>query len=147
MQGRSDGTTGSHCRIAADASVHSPLKLVPFSRARSCRRPAGAYIRNRSFVMEPNLTRDNHLQAQNSCITTSFPPEHTPSIFHPRRAAAIAARLRSPPVPRLSAMASAYSAYHGATRNSQFTVTALGRWSVLSKQLPGSSPCMCLFLH
>ncbi|UKZ87424.1 uncharacterized protein TrAFT101_003225 [Trichoderma asperellum] len=97
--------------------------------------------------MEPNLTRDNHLRAQNSCFTTLSPPEQTPSIFHTRSTATIAARLRSLPVPRLSAMASAYSAYHGATRNSQFTVTALGRWSVLSKQLPAVDKVRVLHVY
>ncbi|KAL6870291.1 hypothetical protein J3F83DRAFT_672058 [Trichoderma novae-zelandiae] len=33
-------------------------------------------------------------------------------------------------------MASAFSAYHGAPKDSQFTVTALSRWSILTKQLP-----------
>lgn len=37
-----------------------------------------------------------------------------------------------------SPMASAYSTYHGAANGSEFTVTALGRWSVLTKQLPGA---------
>ncbi|ODA76001.1 hypothetical protein RJ55_08283 [Drechmeria coniospora] len=35
-----------------------------------------------------------------------------------------------------SAMASAYSAYHGAASGSHFTVTALGRWSSINKPLP-----------
>lgn len=38
------------------------------------------------------------------------------------------------------AMASAYSVHQGAAAASQFTITALGRWSVLNKPLPGSWP-------
>jgi hypothetical protein len=44
-------------------------------------------------------------------------------------------------------MASAFSAYHGAPKSegSHFTVTALSRWSILTKQLPGSSCCIAIF--
>ena len=38
-------------------------------------------------------------------------------------------------------MGSAYAAYHNgsATASSPYTVTAMGRWSILNKQLPGAS--------
>ncbi|KAM0261294.1 hypothetical protein ACHAQJ_002325 [Trichoderma viride] len=101
--------------------------------------------------MEPNLTRDNHPQTQNSrpsaCITTSSSPEQTPSTFRSLSTTAVAARLRGLFVSLSSAMASAYSAYHGAPRSSQFTVTALGRWSVLTKQLPAVDKVRVLHVY
>ncbi|RFU80801.1 hypothetical protein TARUN_1458 [Trichoderma arundinaceum] len=139
-----------------NVGAHSPLKQVPFSRARSCRRPTGAYIRNCiavDSVTAPNLIRDNHPPAQNSwpsgCITTSTPPEpeQTPSIFHSPAATAIAARIRGLSVSLSSAMASAYSAYHGAPKSSQFTVTALGRWSILTKPLPAVDKVRVLHVY
>ncbi|KAI9147828.1 hypothetical protein HJFPF1_12860 [Paramyrothecium foliicola] len=45
-----------------------------------------------------------------------------------------------------SAMASAFSAYHGAA-SSQFTVTALGRWSVLNKSLPAADKIKALHVY
>lgn len=47
----------------------------------------------------------------------------------------IAARLRRFSLSS-SAMATAYSAYRGAANGSQFTITAMGRWSCLNKTLP-----------
>ncbi|GJN71546.1 hypothetical protein PLIIFM63780_006119 [Purpureocillium lilacinum] len=44
-------------------------------------------------------------------------------------------------------MASAYSAYHGAASASQFTITALGRWSSISKQLPPADKIKALHVY
>ncbi|KAK5995729.1 hypothetical protein PT974_04146 [Cladobotryum mycophilum] len=44
-------------------------------------------------------------------------------------------------------MASAYSTYHGAAKQSEFTVTALGRWSVLNKQLPAADKIKALHVY
>ncbi|KAM5352085.1 hypothetical protein ACJ41O_004808 [Fusarium nematophilum] len=59
---------------------------------------------------------------------------------------AAAARLRSNSP--ASAMASAYSAYHGpGAASSQFTVTALGRWSILNQPLPGVDKIKSLHVY
>jgi hypothetical protein len=47
----------------------------------------------------------------------------------------IAVRLHRTTIPS-SAMASAYSVYHGASNGSPHTITAMGRWSSLNKALP-----------
>jgi uncharacterized membrane protein YgcG len=44
-------------------------------------------------------------------------------------------------------MASAFSAYHGATNPSQYTVTAMGRWSVLNKSLPAAEKIKSLHVY
>ncbi|KAG5975146.1 hypothetical protein E4U55_007840 [Claviceps digitariae] len=44
-------------------------------------------------------------------------------------------------------MASAYSAYRGASNGSQYTVTALGRWSVLTKTLPAVDKIKALHVY
>ncbi|KAF7562419.1 hypothetical protein G7046_g1690 [Stylonectria norvegica] len=60
----------------------------------------------------------------------------------------LAARPRTPSL-LLSAMASAYSVHHGAanTSSAHFTVTALGRWSVANKQLPGVDKIKSLHVY
>ncbi|KAL7951236.1 hypothetical protein V8C42DRAFT_303491 [Trichoderma barbatum] len=119
-----------------------PLKQVPFSRARRCRRStsASSYLSK----IKSNLTRDSY-SAQKSrpsaCITTSG-RDQTPCT----QSCSIAARLRSLSASLSSAMASAYSAYHGA-KSSHFTVTALGRWSVLTKQLPAVDKVRVLHVY
>lgn len=74
--------------------------------------------------------------AQRFATTSSPPPSSAAPSALPYSTCMIAARRLRPSLPS-SAMASAYSAYHGAANGSQFTVTALGRWSILNKQLPG----------
>ena len=75
--------------------------------------------------------------AQRFAATSSPPPLPSASPpAHPASHRMIAARRLHTILPS-SAMASAYSAYHGAANGSQFTVTALGRWSILNTPLPG----------
>ncbi|KAF7546788.1 hypothetical protein G7Z17_g8173 [Cylindrodendrum hubeiense] len=59
---------------------------------------------------------------------------------------AASTRLRSPSGVS-SAMASAYSALHGAAAASNFTVTALGRWSVLNGTLPAVDEIKSLHVY
>ncbi|KOS17512.1 Uncharacterized protein ESCO_002623 [Escovopsis weberi] len=44
-------------------------------------------------------------------------------------------------------MASAYSIIHGAGKQSEFTVTALGRWSILNRQLPAVEKIKALHVY
>ncbi|CAH0037220.1 unnamed protein product [Clonostachys solani] len=60
----------------------------------------------------------------------------------------LAPRSRRLSFPSSAVMASAFSALYGTTNNSsQFTVTALGRWSVLSKQLPAVEKIKALHVY
>ncbi|PNY25198.1 Uncharacterized protein TCAP_04854 [Tolypocladium capitatum] len=114
--------------------------------------------------------RPRALQGAGSCSLAAAPPLELPPPpvrgFHPcspnlaRRLARarcasspppsstrmIAARRLRPSLPS-SAMASAYGAYHGAASGPQFTVTALGRWSVLNKQLPAVDKIKALHVY
>lgn len=60
----------------------------------------------------------------------------------------LAATIRFPkPSGVSSAMASAYSALHGTAAASNFTITALGRWSVLSSTLPAVDKINALHVY
>lgn len=66
---------------------------------------------------------------------------------HPRRLSSalcmlVPLRVRSPSLSS-SAMASAYSVHHGAANGNHFTITALGRWSLVNTPLPGIIPENC----
>ncbi|KAH6606207.1 hypothetical protein Trco_005360 [Trichoderma cornu-damae] len=107
---------------------------------------AGAYIRKYvavDFIAAPNPIRDHQPQAQHprpgGSIATSICPRQTLSVA--------AARLRGLSASPSSAMESAYSAYHGAPKSSQFTVTALGRWSILTRQLPAVDKVRVLHVY
>ncbi|KAL7905673.1 hypothetical protein GGI35DRAFT_131968 [Trichoderma velutinum] len=114
-------------------------------RARCCTRPtvASSYIQRRNSNLNLDIC-----SAQNSrpsaCITTSS-RQQTHCILQ-SRSITVAARLRRLSSSLSSAMASAYSAYHGA-KSSQFTVTALGRWSILTKQLPAVDKVRVLHVY
>ncbi|KAF4980945.1 hypothetical protein FZEAL_3165 [Fusarium zealandicum] len=90
-----------------------------------------------TFTTSSRKTRANLISPTAS---TRILPTQTPSCL-----LAAAARIRSPSVS--SAMATAYSAYHGAAAPSQFTVTALGRWSVLSHPLPAAENIKVLHVY
>ncbi|KAF5011541.1 hypothetical protein FDECE_2352 [Fusarium decemcellulare] len=86
--------------------------------------------------------------AANTTSTASLQPQprHPP----PSCMLAATARLRSLSVSSGSpgAMASAYSAYHGpAAAASQFTITALGRWSILNHPLPAVDKIKALHVY
>ncbi|UNI17416.1 hypothetical protein JDV02_003759 [Purpureocillium takamizusanense] len=91
-----------------------------------CSRPSSNFIRRPTATS--TLTSTSSPSPLRPSQTRTAPPLQSPTCMLATR------RLRSPLSP--SAMASAYSAYHGAANASQFTITALGRWSSISKQLP-----------
>ena len=82
--------------------------------------------------------------SRSQSATRHFAKFKTPSLsptFHVTQA-------RRHPLPRsTSAMATAYSAYHGNANGAQYTVTSMGRWSSLNKPLPGKllRPPSCLW--
>lgn len=86
----------------------------------------------------PHRPHQRHLKVHHSWpylgqISATTSPPSLPSHAAFRRCM-LATRLPNPSLPS-GVMASAYSVHHGAP---SFTITALGRWSVINKQLPGT---------
>jgi hypothetical protein len=115
-------------RQRATAWATAPAALVPHWRGLSLHQ----LLRQRQQTWTSTTTSN---KSRTSLLAPT--PLHRHRFWSSRcMSAAAAAILQRPSVP--GAMASAYSAYHGpAAAASQFTTTALGRWSVLTHPLPG----------
>lgn len=96
-----------------------------FSSSVTCRRSEHSFSSCQTQAPAPSTASTAHLQ-------------QPLSISHPAPTCMLATALRNRrlSVPS-SAMASAFSTYHGSGDQSKYTLTALGRWSCLNKQLPG----------